>query len=527
MAVRKNWSASVRSSHYQASSSIAFLPLDVALPHNDELERVVLGACLLDANAVFTVKRYLKKPESFYLEKHQSVYQAVLRLNRDHGKIDSLTVMESLRKEGLLELPAAHPEDTRLERFGVSPADLAGLTLTVASAAHVEAHCRILYELYMRRKGIIDGYRFVKACADPTEDIFGIYANMARESRLTLPARLLKIESVNASVDRGAGMERKRMMLGNLLKTDEIAFLFGEEGTGKSILAFQMGDAASRGFPLFQESGDESLDNECDPLKTILIDFELDEDELFDRYNANGERYCFNENFFRCYINPEFLDFEDADAHLMNEIEEIIELHKPRFVIIDNITYISSESQDPTIAVKLMKRLKAIQKCQGLSILVVAHTVKNRDKSLPLESRYMAGASGLKNFAKSIIAVGASAQDPDIRYIKHLKCRNGRKIHDADNVIECVVAKPDARLYYEFIRFSTEKAHLLSIDESDQTKEVIERFYDLHKQKKISFRRLAEMALEDYGIRMSHTTIQRKLREYGNRYDLLKDIPEE
>ena len=42
-------------------------------------------------------------------------------------------------------------------------------------------------------------------------------------------------------------------------------------------------------------------------------------------------------------------------------------MHQPRFLIVDNITYITSESQDPKIATRFMKRLLALQRVYRLT----------------------------------------------------------------------------------------------------------------------------------------------------------------
>lgn len=494
--------------------------LNLPMPHDVELEKAILGACLMDIRAIFIVKRYFKSPEVFYHFPNQTIYQALLEMLDQKVNIDILTVTDKLRKQGLLVRGGDEQADKKQKLFGLPLEYLLELSSMVSSPRHVESHCLLVYEFYMRRKGIVEGLTLARNCANPTMDVFVALEDMTREARFTIPGRMLKVECMNESIDRGSEMERKKMILGNLLKTDEIAFLFGDEGTGKSILAFQMGDAASRGVDLFPDLEDPDLKNQCEPLDTILIDFELDEDELFDRYNYKGEKYLFNERFKRSYISTEFLDFEDADQHLMNEIEEVIELHKPKLVIIDNITYISTESSDPTIATKFMKRLKGLQRSRHLSILVVAHTVKTRDKSLPLESRHMTGASGLKNFAKSIIAVGNSFQDPDIRYIKHLKCRNGLKLHDHDNVIECNIDKPGSQLHFEYLGLGKEKQHLLMADEGEKKREAIEFAYECRKEKGTGLRTLSTLIEEQFNVRISHTTLGRKLNEYKQKYDM-------
>lgn len=483
------------------------------------METAVLGACMLENHAFGLARRYLRR-ESLYLERHQTVYGAMETLYENHAPIDLMTVANELRRSGLMAQESAPPYGKLPNPKMVTPHDLVELTNRVASTANLEAHCRILYELYMRRKAVELVSKVLERAYDPTYDVFETYDMLCQEARVTTPARMMRVELMNEALDKGARCERKRKIIGNLIKENEVAFLFGDEGTGKSVLAFQMGDAASRGACLFPDTGDPELANETEPLKTILVDFELEPDELFDRYSHERQMHCFHDNFFRAAINPDFLDLECADETLIDEIQLIIEMHQPRFLIVDNITYITSESQDPKIATRFMKRLLALQRVYRLTILVIAHTPK-RDMSLPIESRHLAGAKNLSNFAKSIVAVSGSKQDPDKRYIKHIKCRNGRKAHGEDNVVECVLNKPSgsAMLQYEFYGFSTEREHLISCETADAERLAVERAVQLHEQQ-VGYRSIVDILREEFQLNWSHTTVARRIREHKERNGL-------
>lgn len=488
-------------------------PASLLPPHDLELEKAVLGACLLDDQAIWVLKRYFTVAAVFYLPMHQIIFKSMLEMLDQHIKIDMLTLPDFLRKRN--KWADRHQLNrSSIPLHTVSEMDVVQLTARVTSAAHLESHCQLLYELFMRRKGMELGLRLFQDAANHGLDIFNVLKSVSTKTRAALPHRMLQVEEVNQAVERGALMKPKRMILGNLLKTDEIAFLFGEEGTGKSILALQMGDAASRGTDLFPGATDPLLRNEASAMPVILIDFEMDEDELFSRTSSDQERFQFSTAFQRCSIHPDFLDLAHADQRLMREIESLVARHQPKLLIIDNITYIAAESSDPSIAVKFMKQLKAIQKSYGLSILVIAHTLKMRDKSLPLETRHMMGASGLKNFAKSIFVLGQSRLDPDLRYIKHLKCRNGHRKHDQDQVIECSVQRSQGRLCFEWSGLGQENNHLHTADVTEKKREAIEFAFQLQQTHGTGLRKLSTLIQEKFNIRISHSTLGRKLKEY-------------
>jgi replicative DNA helicase len=132
-----------------------------ALPAALPLEEVVLGALLLDKEAIFTISSLLSIPH-FYKAEHRLIYSAILSLYNKSNPIDLLTVAEALKEQG------------KLESIG-GPYYLVELTNRVASSANVEEHAKILIQKWMRREGIAQGYRFINSCFDPTKDIFSSF----------------------------------------------------------------------------------------------------------------------------------------------------------------------------------------------------------------------------------------------------------------------------------------------------------------------------------------------------------------
>ena len=72
------------------------------LPQAVELEEAVLGAAMLDIDALPSITEILKI-ESFYLPAHQEIYKVMLELYANTKPVDILTVHESLRKNGHLD----------------------------------------------------------------------------------------------------------------------------------------------------------------------------------------------------------------------------------------------------------------------------------------------------------------------------------------------------------------------------------------------------------------------------------------
>ena len=111
---------------------------DQAPPHDPQIERAVLGACLLTPRAVERT-RDLLRPESFYLLPHQLVYSVCLGLYDRSEAIDQLTTAAELKRRDQLD-----------EAGGV--VYLAQLAAEVVTSANCEYHARIVAELALRRR---------------------------------------------------------------------------------------------------------------------------------------------------------------------------------------------------------------------------------------------------------------------------------------------------------------------------------------------------------------------------------------
>lgn len=105
--------------------------------HSNEAEESVLGALLLDKDAIIAVAEFLH-PEDFYDERHKNIYECCLELYEERVPIDVLTVAERLKKRKVLKSIG-----------GASY--LAGLTNKVPTAAHVEHYGRIVKDASTKR----------------------------------------------------------------------------------------------------------------------------------------------------------------------------------------------------------------------------------------------------------------------------------------------------------------------------------------------------------------------------------------
>jgi replicative DNA helicase len=125
-------------------------------PNAIELEDAVLGACLLDSEALSEVSSILR-PEMFYKLEHQMVFSAMMSLESEGNPADILTVTQRLKKDGNLSVVGgAHFVSTLTDRVG--------------SGANAEYHARIIAQKFIARELIrVSGDIYARAF-DDTED---------------------------------------------------------------------------------------------------------------------------------------------------------------------------------------------------------------------------------------------------------------------------------------------------------------------------------------------------------------------
>ena len=76
--------------------------IDRVPPQNIEAEQAVLGAMLLEREAIAKVMEKLRF-EDFYREAHKVIFNAMLELYNRNEAVDLVTVTEVLKKNGKLE----------------------------------------------------------------------------------------------------------------------------------------------------------------------------------------------------------------------------------------------------------------------------------------------------------------------------------------------------------------------------------------------------------------------------------------
>lgn len=142
-----------------SSDLISFLSEERGLkpPQAIELEEAVIGAIMIEKDAIHEVIDILK-PESFYNEKHQIIFGAIMELSSRLEPIDLYTVGNMLNGK------------KQLEEIG-GAIYLAELTEKVGSASHIMSHAKIIAQKYIQRELIRAATEIQRSSFDDSKDV--------------------------------------------------------------------------------------------------------------------------------------------------------------------------------------------------------------------------------------------------------------------------------------------------------------------------------------------------------------------
>lgn len=231
-------------------------PSGVIPPHSTDAEVAVLGAMLLDKEAVARVLEVLEAG-SFYHEKHNVIFSAVVNLFNRGETVDIITLHNELTRNGLLE------------RIGgmVTLKELASRAITTANVEH---HARIVLEHFLKRRLIQVAREIVTDCYNDTTDaldevdraeqkIFEVAEKRLRKSystmrRLTKDAIERILDMVDRKTDGITGVPSGFLQLDEMLsgfQPSDLVVLAARPSMGKTALALTIArNAAERKHPV-------------------------------------------------------------------------------------------------------------------------------------------------------------------------------------------------------------------------------------------------------------------------------------
>lgn len=121
------------------------------------LERTVLSSLMLVPDAIHQVVDVLKAPEVFYKPQHQMIYAAMLGLYRADQPIDTMMLIDALRKS------------KKLNDVG-GDLEVIDIATEAVSAANIEHHALIIMQYYLARNVARLGSDVLQSASEPGVD---------------------------------------------------------------------------------------------------------------------------------------------------------------------------------------------------------------------------------------------------------------------------------------------------------------------------------------------------------------------
>ncbi len=274
-------------------------------PHSDVAEQSVLGAVLIDRDAVVEVVEFLR-PEHFYDPRHQRVFQAVVDLYQDREPVDVVSVTERLKKlKTLTEIGGSEY--------------LTELVNGVPTAAHAAHYAHLVKDDYTKRQLISSATKITDLAFDESKNVREILDG-AEQSVFALSQQHLKqifvpvkdiladsfdrLDELHKSAGGLRGVPTGFTQLDNMLagmQDSNLLILAARPGVGKTALALNVAHNAAFhhklpvGFFALEMSKEEMIDRllvshaEIDAWK--MKTGRMDENEFTRLSDAMGELY--------------------------------------------------------------------------------------------------------------------------------------------------------------------------------------------------------------------------------------------
>lgn len=255
---------------------------DRVMPYNLEIERAVLGACLMGNPDVIDKIQVLLKPEYFYATPHRRIFSAIGTIHQQGNPVDQLSVMEALTT-------GKEKEDINLRVIIVSAVG------EIATDKNAEYHAKFIQQDFQRRAIINSAQGLVERGYDSGTELDELLADAAgisdRASVADLSRGYSVGDAVGLAIDRfewarqhpgqlsglPTGIDALDEMTDGLQNTDFI-ILAARPGEGKTSLAVWIASAMAEvkpGIVFSLEMSARQIGGRIVTANTMIEGFEL------------------------------------------------------------------------------------------------------------------------------------------------------------------------------------------------------------------------------------------------------------
>ncbi len=281
-------------------------------------------------------------------------------------------------------------------------------------------------------------------------------------------------------------------LLKGILRSKSLGFIAGEEGSGKSILAMNLGITVATSAPKFLEWWI------AQPGPVIFLNNELYIEDVVRRFQSMTKALP-NLALLDNFICPEQVP---PLSECYEILDQLCETEKPALVLLDCLYFAHNEDENDSSKMKdLMRQLQAIRDKHGTCVIVVHH-LKKGGREQRLNSELMRGAGVFGAAADTVLMLRRSQTEETKRILKATKLRHSG---DDNKTARLLALNPETLWFYD----------LGEVNESDHistgytAKDVID-FEAILDNGEMRFADILK-ACEGYGY--NPKTIQRQLNE--------------
>ncbi|MGB3921862.1 MAG: replicative DNA helicase [Minisyncoccia bacterium] len=271
-------------------------------PHSLEAEAALLGSIMLRPDAIYEILD-LVTPNSFYFEKHKTIFETMLELFGKHQPIDILSLSSRLKEKDLLE------------RVG-GATFLTELSSAVPSSANIKHYAEIVMKKYMMRQlieasehlshlGFNEAGEMEEILDQAEKKIFDITERFSGSARFRELVPLLheafdRFEKLSSEEHKLRGIPTGFKSLDDILggfQSSDLIIIAARPSVGKTALAL---DIARRTASLHKTPvGIFSLEMSADQLVDRIVAAQSRTDSSVIRKGVRSQHSAFREDVFK------------------------------------------------------------------------------------------------------------------------------------------------------------------------------------------------------------------------------------
>lgn len=415
-------------------------------PHNTEAEQSVLGALMLDKEAIFQVADFLGA-QDFYQQKHSVIYEAMTDLFSRREPIDFLSITNRLKeKKQLTEIGG---KDYLAELVEVTPS-----SANIGHYAEIIRAKRLLRDLIHAAGEIAElGYDEEREAEDVLDEaekkIFQITQTSVRQSFVSLKEALSdafsRIDRLSQGGDALRGVSTGFIDLDKILsgfQKSDLIILAARPSLGKTTLALDIARnaAIAHNIPVGIFSLEMSKDQLVDRLLSAQSGVNLWKIRT-GNLTAKGENNDFVrlQQAFGVLSNiPLFID--DANASTVTQIRAMSRRlqseHELGLIVIDYLQLLQPSRHNPQSSMvqqvtEISRGLKGLARELNIPVLVLSQL------SRAIEHR--TGKGGMPKLS-DLRESGAIEQDADVVMFIYRKDK-GEEHSDKKNIADILIEK--------------------------------------------------------------------------------------